>query len=163
MKISEGDDNFGYWMGYPSPPPPVRSNGANTWCTVGGMALGSHRRTFLFKEISSIVFSREVYLQRGKSANQSTGCVQTNLLTQCHCFSDKIEFSYLFHYKRAISQIDFNWWFVRVTLVVDWLFLPQNFGLVVRTCEGILLFYECTNMGWWFYLQVVGTPNHYRK
>ena len=24
-----------------------------------------------------------------------------------------------------------SWWFVRVTLVVDWLFLPQNFGPVV--------------------------------
>ena len=26
-----------------------------------------------------------------------------------------------------------NWWLVRVTLVVDWLFLPQNFGPVVGT------------------------------
>ena len=29
-----------------------------------------------------------------------------------------------------------NWWLVRVTLVVDWLFLPRNFGLVVGTYEA---------------------------
>ena len=33
--------------------------------------------------------------------------------------------------------INTNWWLVRVTLVVDWLFLPRNFGLVVRTYEGL--------------------------
>ena len=36
------------------------------------------------------------------------------------------------------------WWLVRVTLVVDLLFLPQNFGLLVGTYEGLLLFCECT-------------------
>ena len=30
------------------------------------------------------------------------------------------------------------WWLVRVTLVVDWLFLPQNFGPVVGTYEDLL-------------------------
>ena len=50
---------------------------------------------------------------------------------------------------------------IRVTLVVDWLFLPQNFGPVVGTREGLLPLCECTWDGdcicrWW------GTPNHYR-
>ena len=53
-----------------------------------------------------------------------------------------------------------NWWLVRVTLVVDWLFLPQNFGPVVGTYEGLLPFCECT-WGGGFYVQVVGTPDHY--
>ena len=37
-----------------------------------------------------------------------------------------------------------SWWLVRVTLVVDWLFLPWNFSVVVGTYEGLLLFCECT-------------------
>ena len=46
------------------------------------------------------------------------------------------------------------WWLVRVTLVVDWLFLPRNFGLVVGIYEGLLPFCECTWGGgsicrWW--------------
>ena len=28
------------------------------------------------------------------------------------------------------------WWLIRVTLVVDWQFLPQNFGQVVETYKG---------------------------
>ena len=36
------------------------------------------------------------------------------------------------------------WWLVRVALVVDWLLLPQNSGLVVGTYEDLLLFCECT-------------------
>ena len=35
-----------------------------------------------------------------------------------------------------MAFLDF-WWLVRVTLVVDWLFLPQNFGQVVGTYEGL--------------------------
>ena len=46
------------------------------------------------------------------------------------------------------------WWLVRVTLVVDWLFLPQHFGLVVGTYKGHLLLCECRWDGdctcrWW--------------
>ena len=49
------------------------------------------------------------------------------------------------------------WWLVRVALVVDWRFLPQNFGQVVGTYEGILPFCECTWGGgsicrWWGHL-----------
>ena len=36
------------------------------------------------------------------------------------------------------------WWLVRVTLVADWLFLPQNFGPVVGTYEGLLQLSEYT-------------------
>ena len=41
--------------------------------------------------------------------------------------------------------------------MVDWRFLPQNFGHVVRTYEGLLPFCECTAGGgsicrWWGYL-----------
>ena len=52
------------------------------------------------------------------------------------------------------------WWLVRVILVVDWLFLPQKFGPVVGTYKSLLLLCECT-LRWRFYLQVLGTPNHY--
>ena len=50
-----------------------------------------------------------------------------------------------------------NWWLVRVTLVVDWLFLPQNFGPVVGTYEGLLRLCECKWGGdstcrWWGHL-----------
>ena len=38
----------------------------------------------------------------------------------------------------------YYWWLVRVILVVDWVFLPRNFGLVVGTYKGLLLFCECT-------------------
>ena len=49
------------------------------------------------------------------------------------------------------------WWLVRVTLVVDWRFLPQNFGPVVGTYEGILPLWECRCGGdccckWWGHL-----------
>ena len=48
----------------------------------------------------------------------------------------------------------YYWWLVRVTLVVDWLFLPQNFGPVVGTYEGLLRLCEWTLGGdctsrWW--------------
>ena len=61
------------------------------------------------------------------------------------------------------------WWVVRVTLVVDCLFLPQNFGLVVGTYEGLLPSLPFTPIAgdgdtWplhveinFFSLQVVGT------
>ena len=46
------------------------------------------------------------------------------------------------------------WWLVRVTLVVDWWILPQNFGPVVGTYEGLLWLCEWTLGGdftsrWW--------------
>ena len=46
------------------------------------------------------------------------------------------------------------WWLVRVTLVVDWWLLPQNFGPVVGTYEGLLQLCEWTLGGdsssrWW--------------
>ena len=52
------------------------------------------------------------------------------------------------------------WWLVRVTLVVDWLFLPQNFGPVVGTYEGLLQLCECTLGGgsifrWWGHLTTI--------
>ena len=55
-----------------------------------------------------------------------------------------------------------HWWLVRVTLVVDWLFLPQNFGQVVGTYEGLLRLCECTLGGgsifrWWGHLTTICT------
>ena len=52
------------------------------------------------------------------------------------------------------------WWLVRVTLMVDWLFLPQNFGPVVGTYEGLLQLCECTSAGgsfckWWGHLSTI--------
>ena len=47
---------------------------------------------------------------------------------------------------KKVSRIP-HWWLVRVTLVVNWLFLPQNFGPVVGTYEGLLLLCEC-RWGW---------------
>ena len=49
------------------------------------------------------------------------------------------------------------WWLFRVTLVVDWRFLPQNFGQVVGTYKGLLPFCKCTWGGgsicrWWGHL-----------
>ena len=46
------------------------------------------------------------------------------------------------------------WWLVRVTLVIDWRSLPQNFGPMVGTYKGLLLVFEyrwngnCT-CRWW--------------
>ena len=63
---------------------------------------------------------------------------------------------------RCTSQIRtaLYWWLVRVTLVVDWLFLPQNFGPVVGTYEGLLRLCECTLGGgsicrWWGHLTTI--------
>ena len=62
--------------------------------------------------------------------------------------------------KEGIRQ--FYWWLVRVTLVVDWLYLPQNFGPIVGTYEGLLTCCECTWDGgsicrWWGHLTTVGS------
>ena len=56
-----------------------------------------------------------------------------------------------------MMTILYIWWLVRVTLVVDWQFFPQNFGQVVGTYEGFLLFCKCTWGGgsifrWWRHL-----------
>ena len=53
-----------------------------------------------------------------------------------------------------------SWWLVRVTLVVDWRFLPQNFGHVVGTYEGLLQLCECRLGGgsfcrWWGHLNTL--------
>ena len=58
------------------------------------------------------------------------------------------------------------WWLVRVTLVVDWLFLPQNFGLVVGTYEGLLRLCECIWDGgsicrWWGHLTTIGANRNF--
>ena len=63
--------------------------------------------------------------------------------------------------KHSSTAIPF-WWLVRVTLVVDWLFLPQNFGPVVGTYEGLLWLCECTLGGgsifrWWGHLTTICT------
>ena len=53
-----------------------------------------------------------------------------------------------------------NWWLVRVTLMIDLVFLPQIFwagGGDLRRPYAILWMY----IGCWFYLQVVGTPKYY--
>ena len=47
---------------------------------------------------------------------------------------------------KKVSRIP-HWWLVRVTLVVNWLFLPKNFGPVVGTYEDLLLLCEC-RWGW---------------
>ena len=57
---------------------------------------------------------------------------------------------------------DLTWWLIRVTLVVDWLFLAQNFGHVVGTYEGLLRLSECTWGGgsifrWWGHLTTICT------
>ena len=44
-----------------------------------------------------------------------------------------------------IKPFDPFWWLVRVTLLIDRLFLPQNFGPVVRTYEGLLRLCECAS------------------
>ena len=54
-----------------------------------------------------------------------------------------------------------SWWLIRVILVVDCLFLPQNFGPVVGTYEGLLWLCECTLGGgsifrWWGHLTTIG-------
>ena len=41
--------------------------------------------------------------------------------------------------------------------MVDWQFLPQNFGQVVGTYEGLLQLSECT---WGDDSTLVGTPQH---
>ena len=51
-------------------------------------------------------------------------------------------------------KTSYYWWLVRVTLVVDWWVLPQNFGPVVGTYEGLLRLCEWTFGGdsssrWW--------------
>ena len=53
-----------------------------------------------------------------------------------------------------------RWWLVRVTLVVDWLFLPQNFGPMVGTYEGLLWLCEWTLDGdctsrWWGHISTI--------
>ena len=68
------------------------------------------------------------------------------------------ETSWLITRKPWLLHTEFiYWWLVRVTLVVDWRFLPQNFGQVVGTYEGFLPFCECTWGGgsifrWWGHL-----------
>ena len=49
------------------------------------------------------------------------------------------------------------WWLVWVTLVVDWLFLPQNEGPLVGTYKGLLRLCECkwgrdSTCRWWGHL-----------
>ena len=63
------------------------------------------------------------------------------------------------YYHRSFSGLIY-WWLVRVTLVVDWLFLPQNFGPVVGTYQGLLQLCECTSGGgcfcrWWGHLNTL--------
>ena len=60
----------------------------------------------------------------------------------------------------SLAHLVVDWWLIRVTLVVDWLFLPQNFGPVVGTYEGLLPFCECTWCGesifrWWGHLYTI--------
>ena len=53
-----------------------------------------------------------------------------------------------------------HWWLVRVTLVVDWLFLPHNFGPMVGTYKGLLVLCEwtlgedCTSR-WWGHISTI--------
>ena len=52
------------------------------------------------------------------------------------------------------------WWLVRITLVVDLRFLPQNFGPMVGIYEGLLLLCECRWGGdhicrWWGHLTTI--------
>ena len=64
--------------------------------------------------------------------------------------------------KISVTKEKLHWWLVRVTLVVDWLFLPQNFGPVVGTYEGLLRLSECTwgsvsIFRWWGHLTTICT------
>ena len=46
--------------------------------------------------------------------------------------------------RKYIHQVGVTfWWLVRVTLVVDLWFLPQNFGPMSGTYEGLLQVCEC--------------------
>ena len=61
---------------------------------------------------------------------------------------------------QVVGTLKPSWWLVRVTLVVDWRFLPQNFGHVVGTCEGLLQLCECRLGGgsfcrWWGHLNTL--------
>ena len=61
-------------------------------------------------------------------------------------------------FKSFIKSCFLDWWPVRVTLVVDWLFLSQHFGPVVGTYEGLLRLCECKWGGdstcrWWGHLK----------
>ena len=76
-----------------------------------------------------------------------------------HLFACLFSFHFPFFPSLVFSFVDLfvYWWLVRVTLVVDRQFLPQNFGLVLGTYEGLLLFCECTWGGgsifrWWGHL-----------
>ena len=56
------------------------------------------------------------------------------------------------------ARVENFWWLVRVTLVVNLVFLPQTFGPVVGTYEGFLLLCECRWDGdftcrWWGHLK----------
>ena len=53
-----------------------------------------------------------------------------------------------------------NWWLARVTLVAGLVFLPQNFGMVMITYEGLFPFCKCTWGGasiyrWWGHLTTI--------
>ena len=72
-----------------------------------------------------------------------------------------ISFESLSLVSKTLMFVVIFWWLVRVTLVVDWLFLPQNFGPVVGTYEGLLRLCECTLGGgsifrWWGHLTTIG-------
>ena len=63
-----------------------------------------------------------------------------------------------------LSLVLFNFFFFffggSLESLVDWLFLPQNFGPVVGTYEGLLRLCEW-DIGWGLYFQVVGTQALY--
>ena len=74
------------------------------------------------------------------------GCILTSLLTTGHCLHVTSQLSYVSMYV--------NWWLIRVTLLVAFWFLPQNFGRWWRpTYDG---FCSKINAVW-----VVGMLNSY--
>ena len=86
----------------------------------------------------------------GSSDKFSQLCVYCNQVNSthnkhCSCYgTPNIISNYLFNF----------WWFVRVTLVIAFGFLPQNFGRWWGPMNGPLSFYECRfsggdTMRWW--------------
>ena len=85
-------------------------------------------------------------------------CVTKNgllqLMKMCSFLSFKNSANWFFYY--PYTNLLYCW-LVRVTLVVGLVFLPQNFGPVVWTYKGVLLFCECIWGGdstwrWWGHL-----------
>ena len=76
--------------------------------------------------------------------------------TKRPAFKAYVKGTFIFRFRGHLSF----WWLVRVTLVIDFLFLTQNFGPVAGTYEGLLQLCKCTLGGdctswWWGHLSTI--------